>query len=370
MRNTLWPTGLCVSEGVANARAGRWVSLIVVLAVAWITAAVGLANALEVSALARAEQEWIAAGAFVMSVEPASSEPDSGIDVVLCERLSHLDGISASFAVRATTATIEPANAPGTLTTLTEVSPGAFAFLDAHEPVGVGVLATATAAGATGLADGEHTTFKRAAPLSVSSSFEGTAVIVDRSDLSPGLEGSFLLPTLLSGRADSCFIKSDAAHYSAVATYVGEALSAPDGSLAIVRPLLSKNTYGVDFATAYSTRVLRWGWLAGAAALAAMWALVQRTRRTRNAIYQTFGAHSRARLAMQTTEWAFLSFLGVAWGWGAALTFAIGFGADPRISLTQITLQTIATWGAASIAVIVMALIPVGDLLDALKDRS
>jgi len=370
MSNTPWPIGLAVAEGMANARVGRWVSLIVVVAVAWITTGVGLANALEVSALARAEQEWIAAGAFVMSVEPASNKTGAGIDVASCERLSHVDGISASFAVAATAATIEPANAPGTPTTLTEVSPGVYPFLRVREPLGVGLLSTVAAAGPTGLADGEHSIFTQFDASRTPIPLEATAVVVGSTDLGPSLAGSFMLPTLLNGEADSCYIRTDAAHVAAVTTYVGQALSAQDGSLAVVRQLLSKNTFGLDFATAYSNRVLGWAWAGGALALTAMWALVQRTRRTRYAVYQTFGAHSQARLTMQITEWMFLSLLGTAWGWGVATSLAIGLGADPSISLTQITLQTIATWCIASIAVIAIALIPVGTLLDALKDRS
>ena len=61
---------------------------------------------------------------------------------------------------------------------------------------------------------------------------------------------------------------------------------------------------------------------------------------------------------------------GATWGWGIATSLAIGLGADPGISLTQITLQIIATWCAVSIAIVAIALIPVGTLLDALKDRS
>lgn len=370
MSESPWPVGLAVSEGVANARSGRWVSLIIVVAVAWITTGVGLANALEVSTLSRAEEEWIAAGAFVMSIEPASHETGARIDVAACERLSQTDGISASFAVAVTTATIEPANAPGTLTTLSEVSPGIYPFLDVREPTGAGLVATVTAAGPIGLADGEDTIFTRIDASGTSTPMQATAVIVDRAALSAGLEGSFMLPALLTGEADSCHVRTDPAHIEAVSTYVSQALSAPDGTLAIVRPLLSTNTYGLDFATAYSNRILRGAWAGGAVALTALWALVQRARRTRHAIYQTFGAHSQARLTMQLTEWAALSLPGATWGWGIATSLAIGLGADPGILLTQVTLQIIATWCAVSIAIVAIALIPVGTLLDALKDRS
>jgi hypothetical protein len=371
MSRSQWPTRLSVSEGMANAKAGGWVSLILVAAVAWVMTAIGVANALEVSTLVRAEQSWIAAGAFVVSVEPAAKDKSAGlIDVAECEGLSRVDGVEASFAAQVTTATIEPANAPGTPTTLTYVSPGAYAFLNAREPQGVGVLATAPAAESTGLADGERTTFTRLNNADAPIAFAATLVVTRSADLSPALLGSFMLPTLLSGQADSCLVRSDAAHASAVSVYLAEALSARDGSLAIVRPLLPKSTYGVDFATAYSSRALGWAWVAGASLLAAMWALVQRTRRSRAAIYQTFGADARARLTMQFTEWTVVSLLGVVWSWGSALTLAIGFGADPSIALAQASLQILIAWCAASLAVIALSLIPVGTILDALKDRS
>ena len=365
-----WPAGLAVSEGVANARSGRWVSLIVVIFVAWATAGAGLANALEVSALARAEEAWILAGAFVMSVEPAATEASTGIDVAACERLSEVEGISAAFAMALTTATISPANAPGTHATLMDVSPGLYSFLGVREPNGAGLIATGVGTRKTGLANGEEAVFTRTEDSGASATFRATTVIVDRSDLGPSLEGSFMLPTLLTGRADSCRIRTDAAHASAVPGYASQVLSGPNGTPAIVRPLLSENTHGLDFTTAYSTRILRWAWAGAAAALAALWAVVQRTRRNRHAIYQTFGMHTGARVIMQLSEWATLSIPGIAWGWGIAMAAAIGAGADPAISLIQITLHVIAAWCAASIAVIIAALAPVGTLLEALKDRS
>lgn len=368
MRDAPWPLGLALTEGFANARTGRWVSLIVVVATAWVTAGVGLANALEVSALARAEDEWIAAGAFVMSVEPVSSEAGSRIDVAACERLARVEGILASFAVAATDAAIEPVSAPGTRSTLIEVSPGIYPFLGVREPRGAGVVMSAAAAEPTGLADGEEVTFRRMEGAGVAVPFRAGVVMVDGAGLGPGLEGAFLLPTLLAGEADSCQVRTDAAHMATVPAYVSQALAAADGSAAIVRPLLAKNTFGVDFATAYSNGILRWAWVAGALVLAALWAVVQRTRRARNAIYQTFGAHVRARLILQCAEWVALTAPGVVWGWGIATCVGVGSGAAPGIALVQITWQAVAAWCAASVAVVAVALIPVGTLLDALKD--
>lgn len=116
--------------------------------------------------------------------------------------------------------------------------------------------------------------------------------------------------------------------------------------------------------------MLGWAWAAGAGVLVALWAVVQWTRRSRLAIYATFGAHPRARLTMQSTEWLVLSAVGSAWGWGIATAFAIGLGADARVALVQVTGQVVATWCAASIGAAALGLLPVGSLLDALKDRT
>lgn len=370
MSEARWPDGLAIIEGVANGRSGRWISLIVVVTVAWVTACVGLANALEVNALARAEDAWIRAGAFVMSVEPGSSEGGNSIDVAACEQLNQVAGVEASFASTLTGATNRPRNAPGMRTTLTQVSPGIYPFLGVDEPRGVGMVASVAAMELAGITNGEETIFRRIQMSGDSTDFQATAVIVNGVGLGPALQGSFMMPTLLVGEADSCHVRTDAAHVAAATLYVSQALSAPNGSLAVVRPLVPQDPYGIDFTTVYSWRILRWAWLGGALMITALWGLVQRARRTRHAIYQTFGVHTRARLVMEFTEWAVLSLPGIAWGWGIATTLAIGLGADPGTSLAQITLQIIAVWCAASLAVIGIGLIPVGTLLDALKDRS
>ena len=366
-----WPTALAISEGLANARSGRRLATTVSVAVALVTCGVGLANALDVSALVDAEQRWIDAGAFVFVVEPGSTADDARIDVATCDRLSQVDGIGSAFAVTVTDTTAEPVNAPGTHATLAVASPGVYEFLGVDEPAGAGLLAPPQITSGTGLIDGERTRFTLESSGDAHVvDVDATVAIVHDSVLAEQLVGSYLMPSAPTGSAKQCYVRTDAEHVDDISAYIGSALAAADGTPAIVRPRLADNSYGLDFASAYSDRVLRWAWAAGAGVLIALWAITRWTRRARWAIYATFGAHSRARLTIQSTEWLALSAVGSAWGWGIATSFAIGLGADPRVTLVQVSGQIMATWCAASVGAAVIGLLPVGTLLDALKDRT
>lgn len=365
-----WPTSLAISEGLANARTGRRLAASVTTVVALVTAGVGLANALDVSALVRAEQQWIDAGAFVFVVEPGASD-SAGVDVAICDRLAAAEGIEASFAVQVTDATAEPANAPGTRATIARTSPGVYAFLGATEPPDVGVLVTSDNAARTGLIDGEATVFTvETHGTGQVSSVDATAVLVDATVLAESLSGTYLVPTDLTGPSSQCYVRTDAAHVEPVRDYLGSVLGGDDGAQAVVRPRLSETAHGIDFATAYRDRVLGWAWVAGAAVLVLLWSMAQWTRRTREAIYATFGARARARLIIQATEWLALSVVGLTWGWGIAMSFAIALGADIHVALVQVTANAGAIWCVASLGVLIVGLWPIGTLLDTLKDRS
>jgi hypothetical protein len=65
-----------------------------------------------------------------------------------------------------------------------------------------------------------------------------------------------------------------------------------------------------------------------------------------------------------------LSSVGAVWGWATSLAIALGLGANAGTALMQVTGHVVATWAAATLGVLVGALLPVGTLLDALKDRS
>lgn len=376
-----WPARLAVREGLANARSWPRLATTVTAAIALMTCAAGLANAIDVNALVAAERAWIEGGAFVLVVEPAperagadgsgARDDGAGLDVAACDRLSQVDGIDASFAATVTERTARPANAPGTRATLTLASPGVYDFLAVPVPDSPAMLVTPRPAADTGVVDGERTTFTlstwAAEPDTV---VERTVRLVDDQVLGEQLTGSYLAPGALTGTAQQCYVRAEAGSLDDVAAYLGAALRSPDGTSAIVRPRLSENAHGMSFATAYDTRVLRWAWLVGAAVLVALWAVVQRTRRSRWAIYATFGATTRARMLIAGTEWLSLSAAGSVWGWGIAMAFALGLGVDVHVALPQVTGHVVATWGAAALGGVLAGLAPVGTLLDSLKDRT
>ncbi len=368
----VWAIALCVREGLANARAGRWLSLGIVVSVAWLTAGIGIANALDVQSLVTGERAWIDAGGYTFVVEfPSSNDVRTPLDAATCDGLSGVDGIDASFAVAMRNATLEPASAPGTVASAFSVSPGVFQFLGVKPVIGAAVILTQGANDRTGLVDGERTAFTSRPydDTTVSEREFATVVTADTTMLGEQHQGSYLIPGLLSLGADACYVRTDAAHVDAVEGYLAGALG-QGANAAVVRPRLSANTYGVDFATAYQDRVLQWSWLAGGLVLAAIWAIIQWMRRARMAIYATFGAPPRARLAMQVTEWVVLGGMGAAWGWGIGIAFSLGLGAEAAIALGQVTGQILALWFVASLAALLIGLLPVGTLLDTLKDRT
>lgn len=366
-----WPTRLAMREGLASALSSWGQSIMVIAATTYLMVGIGLANALDVSALAAAEREWIDAGGYAFIVEPASAD-GGALSVGACEQLSAVDGIVGSFAVSISDRAAYPSSAPGTQATWVQVSPGIYQFFGLSAQSSADVIVTAGIVDDIGLTDGEYTVMTvtsydgtgtvRSAPVSVTT--------VDSPVLGDAIAGAYLSPELVSGDAQQCYVLTDAPHVDTIGAYLAAALATGSTAPAVVQPRLSANTYGLDFATVYGERVLGWAWTAGSLALVALWGALQFGRRTRMAIYATFGAHSRARLTMQLTEWVTLTGIGVVWGWAIGVTLAIGLGADIRIALAQVTMQIVAAWGAASIGAVLWGLSPVGTLLDALKDRN
>ncbi|MCB2411458.1 hypothetical protein LGT39_01175 [Demequina sp. TTPB684] len=367
-----WPMMLSVREARANARAGRWLSLGIIASSAWLAGGVGIANALDVQQLVTAERSWIDAGGYTFMVEPSSSnDGPTRLDSSICDALSSTDGVDGSFAIAATNSTLEPASAPGTAATAFAVSPGVYEFLRARPVDGTSVILTQGVNDLTGLVDGE-VSLLTAKPFDDSTVPErafATVLTADTAKLSEQHQGVYLIPGLLPGGADACYVRTDAAHAQTVEQYLAAALG-QGGNPAIVRPRLSANTYGVDFSTAYQDRVLQWSWFAGGLVLAAIWAIIQWTRRTRMAVYATFGAPPRARLVMQFTEWLILGGIGVSWGWGIGMAFSLALGAEPAIAIGQVSGQILALWFVTALGALGVGLLPVGTLLDALKDRS
>lgn len=370
--DVVWPDRRAALEGLADARCGRWTAVVVVLAVGWTVAGVGLANALEVSRLIEVERAWVSAGGRVLVAEPGSRSETAAVDAAACTRLRETEGVAGAFAVKTTDRAAQPRTAPGTRATLTRVSPGIFAFFDLEAPTGAAVLAAPTTVDPVGLRDGDSTVLDVLAFDGTSASVAGTAEIrvVASAVLPDEVTGTWLVPDLHHGPATSCYVAAEPGRLDAVRAYAADALAGPDGAPAVVRPRLTESAHGLELATAYGSRPLRWAATAGAALLTALWAATGWARRGRLAVYATFGAHRRALLVMQVAEWAALSVVGGVWGWALAVTGALALGGDAETVLVQVTMHAVATWSGATAAVVLLGLLPTGSLLDALKDGS
>lgn len=367
---SLWPNSLAAREGVANAIAGRWTSVVLLLAIAWATGAVALANALDVSRLSSAERAWIAAGGYTIIVEPGDRD-HSTLDAATCDRLAGVSGVKGAFAASVSQSAAAPISAASTRATVAHVSPGIYSFFAINPPPGAGVLGTPSTLEPLGLRAGDRTTL-------VTTSFDGTTRsrtqtvqigLIDSPLIGDDLAGTWLVPDLLTGGAAQCYVSTDSAHVAAVSAYAAEALTAADGTPAVALPRLVDSGYGLDFASAYSQRPLGWASCAAAILLATLWTAVSWSRRGQLAIYATFGAGKRARTVIQFAHWTVLSVVATAWGWAVALCTALGLGADPAIALLQVSCHALVTFSVSGLGALAVSLLPVGTLLDALKDR-
>ena len=372
MTRRVWPARLALREGVRGALARPLASTIIVGATAWLLGAIAIADAAEVDRLADAEAAWIAAGGYGFVVEPGVGGEGEGLSVVACERLNSVTGIRSAYAVAAVGKAASPVTAPGTTNSVVSVSPGVFHALHLSAPATATVLVTAETTKLTAL-QGEEATQLVIAPFGdrpTGDPVAVTVVAIDSNAVPSTLVGGYVAPDLVAGSADQCIVTTDAAHVSAVAEVLGTMLATGPSTPAITRPRLSANTFGVDFSTAYASRALRWAWVAAAIALSTLWAIVHISRRSRMAIYATFGAGAIARLLIQVSEWLVLSGAGAIWGWASALAFAYGVGIDPHIAFVEVTGQVLAAWCAAGLFACGLGIVPIPSLLDALKDRS
>ena len=153
-----------------------------------------------------------------------------------------------------------------------------------------------------------------------------TLRIADSAVMGDEFDGAMLMPSQLTGTADACYVRTDAAHHSAVAAALPSYL-AYNGLPAIPNPRLFESDFTVDYTHAYEDRQLRWLWIPCAALLGLLWAMMQWFRRSHVAIYATFGMRAPARLTMQTAEWAVLAGIGVLFGWSIGVAGALALGA-------------------------------------------
>jgi len=370
-RRRVWPLGLAAREGVATARSGRWTSLLVGLAIAWIVAAPGAADAVAVSRLIDNEQAWINAGGHVYVVTGARKDnSENPIPAPICDRLSAIDGIDASFALSRTDATGTLSYIPGGRVSLYDVSAGALGFLGVQPADGGTVLATRGFVDRTGVADGDVVRLVRRGALGTAPdpSDPLTLRTVDTAMLGDEFDGALLVPARLTEDANACYVRTDAAHDSAVEAAL-PALLAYNGAPAIPNPRLFDSDFTVDYTHAYEGRPLRWVWVPAAALLGLLWAMLQWFRRSHAAIYATFGMKPAAGLVMQLGEWVVLAAFGAVWGWGLGVVGALALGAHAAQAVTLVTFHGVLTVMGATGVVVLLGLRPAGTLLNALKDR-
>lgn len=376
MSRRIWPASLAAREGLATARTGRWTSLLIVVAVAWIIAAPGAADAIAVTRLIENEQRWIDAGGHVFVVTGART--DSGqnpIPADVCDRLASMDGITGAFALRRANANGSVSHIPGGRASIYDVSAGAAHFLGvAPAPNGI-VIATLGFSERTGVSDGETVSVIRrpgTGPDGVATAAATSDPLIVRvantEAMGDEFDGALLMPATVTGDADACYVRTDSAHHTAVESALSSYLG-HDGMPAIPNPRLFDSEFTVDYTTAFEDRPLRWLWVPAAALLGLVWAMLQWFRRSHVAIYATFGMRAAPRLVMQATEWSVLAALGALWGWSLGVVGALAFGARWEQALAQVSAHAALTVLAASTVVVLLGLRPTGTLLNALKDR-
>lgn len=370
-RRRVWPWGLSAREGVATARTGRWTSVLIVVAVAWAVAAPGMADAVGVTRLIESERAWIDAGGYVFVVTGARKDGmDLPVPAQVCDRLSRMDGIDASFALGRSDANGSVSHVPGGRASIYDVSAGAVAFLGAEpDPRGI-VIATTGFSERTGVMDGDPVTVVRRAgaanPTGASDLL--TARVADTAAIGDEFDGALLVPAQLTDTADACYVRTSAAHHSAVETAL-PAYLAYDGTPAIPNSRLFESEFTVDYTTAFEDRPLRWLWVPAAALLGLLWAMLQWFRRSHIAVYSTFGMRTPSRLVMQVSEWAVLAGVGTLFGCALGVTGALALRSHAAQALSLVSAHAALTLVGASLIAVLLGLRPTGTLLNALKDR-
>lgn len=336
------------------------------------SAATALLSTSEVSNLMEAERAWEGAGGYVRVIEAAPSTDGGQLSTSMCETLSAIEGVDASFAASVTDAAMTSSNAPGALSTVVEASAGFADFFGLPVDEHPTVVLTDTAADTLAASDGDTI---RISSTSLSGDVTSTSQLVKVTRLTtdvlgPSIAGASIIVNKLEGPAQQCYVRTDATHVSAVEGLVGVLLATDSSTPAAVRPLLLESEFSTKFDTAYAARTTAWLWVAAGALLATLWAVLQATRRTTWAIYATFGADVRARTIMQFTEWACGASVGLLGGWATGIAVGVAFGYDAATVVTQTTWQTVGVLCIAGLGAIAGAFLPVGTLLSRLKDKS
>lgn len=369
-RRKVWPLSLAAREGVATARTGRWTTLLLTVAVAWSVAA-GAADAVSVTHLVEGEKAWIDAGGYVFVVTGARQDGmQNPVPADVCDRLARVDGIDGSFALTRGDANGSLSYIPGGRASIYAVSSGVSTFLGVAPAANGIVIGTLGFAERTGAHDGDVVRVTQRASFSAPAGESDplTLRVADSAVMGEEFDGAMLMPSQLTGTADTCYVRTDAAHHSAVEAALPSYL-AYNGLPAIPNPRLFESDFTVDYTHAYEDRQLRYLWVATAALLGLLWAMLQWFRRSHVAIYATFGMRAPSRLMAQASEWGVVALVGLLVGWSLGVVGAVAMGARVEQALTQVTAHALLTVLGASIVVVLLGLRPTGTLLNALKDR-
>ncbi|WNM24691.1 hypothetical protein [Demequina capsici] len=366
-----WPASLAASEGARTARTGRWTSVLIIVAVALLTAAPAVADTLGVTSLIEHEAAWVAAGGRVLiATGPSADGASTPLDARTCEGLSGLDGVTGSFALKDTAQVATLAHLPGGRVSMYDVSSGAFDLLGIDAAADGVVIVSGGLSERTGVVDGDTvsvavvegsgTMGQTSAPLRVR--------VADTSRLGDQFDGALFTPALLTGDADTCYVETDAAHYATVKDSLSSLLASEAGP-AVVATRLLQSEFTVDYTTAFQDRPLRWLWAAAALVLSLLWAMVQWFRRSQIAIYATFSMKAFPRMLMQATEWAVLATAGGLLGWCGGIGLATLLTGDAHTAVALGSAHAALTLISTTVVVIGLGLRPAGSLLAALKDR-
>lgn len=364
-----WSLQVCATEGWRAALSGRFASALLIAAVAWLCAVPGAMDALTVGQLVEREEAWIARGGYTFVVTGADREAGATVPVASCHRLADSLAVESSVAVSRSSDPLVIGGVSSRRASVTSVSPGIAAFLGVGHDFHGGALITTGLAERAGLSS--DTVLRLAHHEAGSGADEGSVTpieVVSADLLGAEFDGSVLLPDLLSGLAEACYVATSAAYVDGVRRALPSLLQ-HDGIPAVVAPRLISGEFTIDYLWEFEHRSTRWAWLVSGSVVGVLWALTRWFRRAQYAVYVTFGMRGRWRLMMEMTEWSVVVLVGVGWGWSLGVVGAIAAGAPPVISAWYVAVHSGLTLTMSAVLALVLGVRSGGDLLASLKDR-
>lgn len=341
------------AEGVANVRAGRWLTILAAGAAAAAVTAVTLAEAFAGQHAIDTEAAYRQAGGYRYELADTSQTP-TPIDAAKCDLLARNDGISHSGGV-VESRTASLANAPNLNVGLVEATPGFYRLIDADPTV---FVIAADLRAELGTPDGWLLAPQGSAP--------GPAVMRPLSRLSPVYTRALIRSIAPVGNLSRCYIEVQA---SSNATLTINASMAGLGHTNLsARALLGAQIARPAYVQ-YNNRTTRYAWLVAAAVLAILRAVTVWLRRTELALYTAFGARSIDRTFILTAEAIVTNVPWAIAAAGLALLAAAGKGVTTE-ALQPAAWAAAATTAATLATTVLVGLIPQrGHPIDALKDQ-